>query len=375
VEKLSSSIEQYQMVLSRLFGTKDLDALMSLPREELLNLALSTPTPISPSPSVDTTEGGMDQIITHSQGVESLEALEQAPENVVEEWEDNEEDFHGIADDINGLSMRVDKHTSYVGISSINAALKVIYKTTPTARALLQNQMDKTRPKCIQFSPPPCYKDRGILPTKEEGHRMAESYFHNVHPFFPMVDEGAFWKDLNAGQRTDAAWMGLQNIVFALGSLANGNIDNEDHVMYYRRARDYVSPKLDSFRYPNIETLQITAMVGGYYMHYLNRPNEGDLTMGAAMRIACSLGLHREYLYSESSQRYLDSDEDKSKDAPWIAEVRRRTWWSLFCLDTWATTTTGRPSLGRLSRGVTVHEPGKMSNVSSACFHRYPLNI
>jgi hypothetical protein len=363
VEKLSSSIEQYQMVLSRLFGTKDLDALLSLPREDLLNLALSAPTPISPSPSIDTTEGGMDQVLTHSQGVESLEALEQAPENVVEEWEEDEEDFHGIADDINGLSMRVDKHTSYVGISSINAALKVIYKTTPTARALLQNQMDKTRPKCMQFSPSPCLQDREISPTREEGHRLAQSYFHNVHPFFPMVDERAFWKDLNSGHRTDAAWMGLQNIIFALGSLANGTIDNEDHVMYYQRARSHVSPKLDSFRYPNIETLQITAMVGGYYMHYLNRPNEGDLTMGAAMRIACSLGLHREYLFSESSQRYIDSNEDKAKDAPWIAEVRRRTWWSLFCLDTWATTTTGRPSLGRLSRGVTVHEPGKTSNV------------
>jgi len=352
------------MVLSRLFGTKDLESLLSLPREELLNLALSTPTPLSPSPSVDNTEG-MDSIITHSEGVESLEALEQAPENVLEEWEDDEEDFHGIADDINSLSMRVDKQTSYVGISSIIAALKVIYKTTPTARALLQNQMNDSRPKSAQFSPPPCFKDRGTLPSRQEGQRMAESYFHHVAPFFPMVDEEAFWNDYTSGRRKDAVWMGLQNIVFALGSLAAGTIDNEDHVMYYRRARDYVSPKLDSFRYPNIETLQITAIVGGYYLHYLNRPNEGDLTMGAALRIACSLGLHREYLFSESTQRYLGSTEDeKNKDAPWTAEVRRRTWWSLFCLDTWATTTTGRPSLGRLSPGVTVHEPGKISNVS-----------
>jgi hypothetical protein len=41
-------------------------------------------------------------------------------------------------------------------------------------------------------------------------------------------------------------------------------------------------------------------------------------------------------------------------------ETRRRTWWSLFCLDTWATMLTGRPSFGRraLAANITFTDGG-----------------
>ncbi|KAK5999564.1 hypothetical protein QM012_005417 [Aureobasidium pullulans] len=37
--------------------------------------------------------------------------------------------------------------------------------------------------------------------------------------------------------------------------------------------------------------------------------------------------------------------------------LKRRTWWSLYVLDTWANTTTGRPSLGQPDKGITVQIP------------------
>ena len=59
---------------------------------------------------------------------------------------------------------------------------------------------------------------------------------------------------------------------------------------------------------------------------------------GAALRMACALGIHREsplYAASEHAQKH-DIQNDR--------EIKRRTWWSLVCLDIWGSTTLGRPA-------------------------------
>ncbi|OAF57666.1 hypothetical protein VC83_05605 [Pseudogymnoascus destructans] len=68
---------------------------------------------------------------------------------------------------------------------------------------------------------------------------------------------------------------------------------------------------------------------------------------GAALRMACALGLHREH----------GVDVNGGEREKMLADLRRRTWWSLFCLDTWASMTLGRPSLGRLGPAVTIRPP------------------
>src|SRR6266704_2145605 len=135
VDKLSTSIEQYRTVLSRLFPSKYLESLISLPREELLELALSLPagSAISPSSSNPQTIPGATP---RSDEADSLETLEQAPPEEPE-WDEarkHQDKIQGISDDINGLSMSVDRISSYVGISSITAALKVIVRCAPQAR-------------------------------------------------------------------------------------------------------------------------------------------------------------------------------------------------------------------------------------------------
>jgi hypothetical protein len=364
VEKLQSSIEQHQMILSRLFGTKSLDMLVSLPREELLNLALSKPT--ASSPTTTFAHSTIDQqYAVKSEGADSLEALEQAPE-LGSEWDDDGQDavrIQGIQDVVNGLSLRVDHQTSYVGVSSINAALKVIFKSAPLSKSIVQMQTGEYSPTKSAHSSPTMDSGLRILPPVEEARRLIESYFESVHPYFPMVDEQAFWNEYFAGSRRDNGWMGLANMVLALGSLASGTSQSAEHITYFQRARVYVKPRMDVFKNPSLEMLQALAMLGGYYVHYLNRPNEGDILMGACLRMACSLGLHREYLTSNTNVEWNgDSDyqEFQSSNESQPADIRRRTWWSIFCLDTWASATTGRPALGRITPGVTVLEPAKM---------------
>src|SRR6201994_1293566 len=96
------------MIMTRLFGSKDIESLVSLPREELLNLALSKPA--SMSPSIGFGSNALDSSISQSDGAESLKALEQAPESD-SKWETTEypERLQGIHDDVNALSLKVDK--------------------------------------------------------------------------------------------------------------------------------------------------------------------------------------------------------------------------------------------------------------------------
>lgn len=363
MDKLSSNIEQYRSVLARLYPAKELEMLVSLPREELLELALSTPAATT-SPSTGTTQA-ISEAPLGSDGAESLEALEQAPPEDPY-WDEARKHLvrvQGISDDVNGLSMSVDRLSSYVGISSITAALKVIVKCAPHAKPLMANNNQETALPSRAGSPPPGLADNDpmALPPQQQGQELIESYFERVHLFFPMIEERKFWSTYLYADRKDAPWLALLNMVFALGSLASSTADNEAHYVYFNRSRQHLS--LESFGSGNLEVLQALAIMSGYYMHYLNRPNEAHSLMGGTLRMATALGLHREY--SDVSKN--DSSGNLNILTPGEAdsippEMRRRIWWSLFCLDAWASTTTGRPSLGRMGPSITVLAPGLVGN-------------
>lgn len=62
-----------------------------------------------------------------------------------------------------------------------------------------------------------------------------------------------------------------------------------------------------------------------------NKPNTGSNFLGLAVRMAISLGLHREL--------------PNWKIGPLQREIRRRVWWGLYMFDSGAATTFGRPIL------------------------------
>ena len=162
-----------------------------------------------------------------------------------------------------------------------------------------------------------------------------------------MLDEPSFRATYLGGQRNDGPWLALLNMVFAMGSIAATKSDNCNHIMFYNRSKEHLD--LDSFGSGHLEALQALGIMGGYYLHYINKPNMANAMMGAALRMACALGLHRESLLSTKGNR-VDLSEIP-------ADIRRRTYWSLFCLDTWASTTLGRPSLGRWGPAITIRPP------------------
>ncbi|KAK4556748.1 hypothetical protein LTR86_006319 [Recurvomyces mirabilis] len=356
--RLQSQADQYSSVLFRLFPGRDIQSIISLPREELINLALTLPATVtSPSSIIEPTTSVPDFHRQTSDGAQSLEALEQAPEQdpVSDETKRHRDNVQGISDDINGLSLSVDRQSSYVGVSSITAALKVIFKTAPVARPFIVQSYTDTALPSRSNSPPPQAKDYDpdYLPPADVGHKLIESYFARVHVMMPMVDEDNFWHTYLYGERKDSPWLALLNIVLALGSLAGSTCQDEDHIAYFQRARVHLH--LETFGSGNLLVLQAYGLLSGYYLHWLNRPNEANSLMGAALRMATALGLHREYSDGPPVTNGATAVRRIRSEVP--VEIRRRTWWSLFCLDTWAFMTTGRPSLGRMSPAVTVQSP------------------
>jgi transcriptional regulatory protein GAL4 len=67
------------------------------------------------------------------------------------------------------------------------------------------------------------------------------------------------------------------------------------------------------------------------YAQKRNRPNTGWNYLGLAVRMALSLGLHKEFPNWEIT--------------PLQREMRRRVWWGLFIFDSGASITFGRPVL------------------------------
>ena len=137
-------------------------------------------------------------------------------------------------------------------------------------------------------------------------------------------------------------------MVFAIGSVAASDADDKSHFAYFERAKQHLGG-LDCLGSAHLETVQTLAIMGGLYLHYLQSPNMANSIMGACFRMATALGLHREYV--EARPKAVTTNPAFSVD------MRRRVWWSIFVLDSWANMTLGRPSMGRWGPSITANPP------------------
>lgn len=249
---------------------------------------------------------------------------------------------------MNALSLSVDRQSSYLGATSIKAAFLVMLKVAPALRSFLAPQVgDKKQISAGSNYPTPRpggpYKNLQAVAWSSEGQTLIDAYFNRVQIFVPMLDEPSFRADFLQGRRHDTQWLALLNMVFAMGSIVANKSDNHNHISYYNKAKEHLP--IDAFGSGHLEILQALALIGGLYLHYINRPNMANAISGAALRMACAMGLHREGMPDQNGSNQV------------VLEQRRRTWWSLFCLDTWASTTLGRPSMGRWGPAITIRSP------------------
>ncbi|KAF7593621.1 hypothetical protein BBP40_011139 [Aspergillus hancockii] len=327
VEELAQTVSHQQNVLEELFPSQPLESLVGLSREELLQVIAA-----GESNQEATTLGKHN--ITVNKEMENSNEERQLEEN----WNFSKGSSN-VYDDVNGLSLSFDRQQTSPGISSVRFILRLIIEGWPVVKSSLrQKSKMSSRPKLSSHQLAPGEAREPALAGTTCEKACIDAYFATAHAITPMIDESQFHRDYNNGSRRDTGWLALRSMVLVVGSIAASNIGSQDSHAYYESARQYIG--IESFGSTSIESLLALCLLGGYYLHYRNTPNMASAVLGAAFRMATALGLHRETSENQQKQQSLGASISS-------AEIRRRTWWSLFCLDTWASMTLGRPTFGR----------------------------
>ncbi|GAB7321946.1 hypothetical protein MBLNU13_g03013t1 [Cladosporium sp. NU13] len=315
---------------------------MLLDREQLRNLVLSQPAPQEEtqlSAGGDVTSPGTNDApsvpslsdLQTTQNWNTLDTLDQAPEldAASDEITRRRSAVHGISDDVNGLSFSLRTNSSYVGVSSVNAALKAIFKVAPHVQLHLAQHCPGTAQPSRAPSPSPAPSpefgsDMGqyALPPPDIAEKLIDSYFDNIHAMMPMIDEDAFRQSFLYDQRLDVPWLALFNVVLALGSLAAGTCHSTEHITYARRAQHILSQK--SLGSNNLLILQAHGLLSGYYLHWLNRPNEAHAMMAVMVPILSLATISaREGATSGENNASAGGLQDPSSDErEWESQIR-----------------------------------------------------
>jgi hypothetical protein len=250
------------------------------------------------------------------------------------EWDETSPKYHpSVEDDVNALSLSTDRRSSFVGISSVAAAIRALTTILATQFLDERSAVPISSPGSTE-NPPPVISSttpyRGVSYRDEQ--RLIDAYFATFHIFVPIIHEPSFrTKYLTSRGSQDRSWLALLNMVLALGSVATSPGDSDEDFEYYHVAQQNLS--LESFGNGRLETLQALVLMGGQYLHFRNRPNIASAIIGACYRIASGLGLHLRVPGGTEGKVSLQE------------EVKRRNWWAIYVLDTWGSTTLGRPSV------------------------------
>lgn len=140
-----------------------------------------------------------------------------------------------------------------------------------------------------------------------------------------MVDEVDLrqrFSDRGVSDNQQNSWLALFNMVLAMGCFASDTSQFDKNNVLYKRALSYLS--LSSFGSGHLYAVQALSIYGGYLLHYLNKPNTASAVMGAAIRMAVAMGLHRAQM-----PEYTSPDAAQCAGRSSII-TRIRTWWSIF---------------------------------------------
>jgi transcriptional regulatory protein GAL4 len=158
-----------------------------------------------------------------------------------------------------------------------------------------------------------------------------DAYFLNYHTNYPFLHEATFRAQYaELVKRPDSpTWDILLYTVLTLGAWTLGSWNDDLDDVFYRQANAYLQDQ-SPFESANLAMVQALVLLSNYTKKR-NKPNTGWNYLGLAVRMAVSLGLHREL--PEWNITLLQR------------EMRRRVWWGLFIFDSGASVTFGRAIL------------------------------
>ncbi|KAF4446658.1 hypothetical protein F53441_9699 [Fusarium austroafricanum] len=336
------SLKTSQNVLERLFPGLSAEHLDNLSRDELVNLISSgSSQPFSGSSEVGQstpeTAPEPDPEITMLLGFEGS----RIQEFIWDESSDGANQHQAGIDDVNGITALFDNDSgrSYLGISSVSAILQAMAYPSPHLRQAIQNNKESSLvPNELPPIDMPPLLSQTVCPSSNlqilDEATLIDAYFQSVHPIIPMVDEADFRQCYAHGGRMDLArgpWLALLKMVLTFGYISCNDDSQAGHTYFANRASEHMH--ISCLGVGHLYMLQALILYGGYFLHFVNKPNMATSVMGAAHRMALAMGLHQQ----------TPSDKIASIGGQRMVQMRTRTWWCLFCLDTWTGTTLGRP--------------------------------
>lgn len=158
-----------------------------------------------------------------------------------------------------------------------------------------------------------------------------DAYFLNYHTSYAFVHEATFRAQFHEHipRPHGISWQILLNTILALGAWSIGDDNSDLDITFYQEARGHLQ-QVSVFETGNLTLVQALLLMSNYAQKR-NKPNTGWNFLGLAVRMAMSLGLHKEFPGWRISllQR----------------EIRRRLWWGVYIFDSGAAKTFGRPIL------------------------------
>ena len=175
---------------------------------------------------------------------------------------------------------------------------------------------------------------------------LIDSYFTHYHTVYPILHEATFRSQCTEADstRNERGWSLLYRTVLAIGAWCVGCqlTDTHDEDLL-----SMCSLEPSIFGCGNLSLVQALGLLGTY-LHKHNKPNTAWNYVGLAVRVAISLGLHKEF----PAWNIL----------PLQRETRRRVWWSLYMFDSGASGTFGRPILLPTSDMIDIEQPQNVSD-------------
>ncbi|KIV88575.1 hypothetical protein, variant [Exophiala mesophila] len=212
--------------------------------------------------------------------------------------------------------------------------------------------------------PAPADKKLDSLPSRQTADSLVDIYFSTIHKAYPFLSEpdfmafyGRFWQSESLDEIRGP---GLSTIfsIFAIGSCykrvaesenghASDSWSSRQDVLYFELALAIMQNQAQTRTVDHVCALLIQC----FYLLATCQTDKSWITLGLAIRIAQSIGLHVEEAYGTS---YGDVP------GPAPSETRRRVWYSLFVLDRLLAMQLGRPP-SIISDGFNVHLPSRQS--------------
>ncbi|RFU24358.1 hypothetical protein B7463_g11979, partial [Scytalidium lignicola] len=171
------------------------------------------------------------------------------------------------------------------------------------------------------------------LPQRSVADDLVDCFFTYVDILYPFLHEPSFRADyeqtwVSKGHQ-DHLWLAILNVIFALGIHFAYDLEDKSAASdrLFSHAQKLVS--FDHFADVNLRTLQFL-LLSGLYFQSTSRPNQTWNTIGLAIRIATSIGVH------------LDPQPEQYN--PIQMELRRRCWYGCVVLDRVLALNFGRPA-------------------------------